>query len=248
MRTLDLEHVVVYAVDDRVEVPPELVLSGGFEDGARGRILALAREAEAWGSGARSLTCIVDADRACLEQADAQFATLLKTDLASFDAQAFASSAFQRFLDVVIRMEANAQELVVELLPTLNELFLVRHVLHTMSPPVPLIEKFVACCDFRRSPVVDVKELLRRSLAVAGQLDQMDAALERLEAAHQLLPDERLRAVRGHDVAPVLIRRLGLKNRWADADAVQDTLLALAVDAPDVRESQVLRDLSRRLS
>jgi hypothetical protein len=205
----------VYAIDDRVEVDSAAVLAAGAEVGPRGRLVALAAEVASWGLTQPAVTCIVDADRDHIFGGP-EFPDLLKTDGGSIEIYGFAPRPLQNFLDVVLQGDWDAEQLIETLMPVLNELFLIRSVLHLYGPEIPLIEKFSACCGPKGEEwEVQSEELILRSLAVAAAGSRRGYVLSKLEEARGLLPADRRKAVRGHDIAPLLIKALHLTNDWA---------------------------------
>lgn len=240
-----LRHVKVYAIDDRVEIPSEMVFAAGGEVGARGRVLALAAEAATWELIQTSLTCVIDYDRDCfLPSGSPPQAHLLRTDVGSLDVYAFQPRPMQQFIDLVSGRADGAAELIAQLLPALNELFLVRSALH--ADGVALVSNYGNCCDTGSEPTaVDAEKLVRRSLAVVGAGRSFGATVARVEALRSGLPSDSLLAVRGHDIPVLLVKRLGLKNEWARPEVVETTLRA-CLSTADLDDYPLFRRLRER--
>jgi hypothetical protein len=218
----------VYAVDDRVNVEGKDVISMGQDIGARGRLIFLAGELESWPAETKSCgTCIIDADRSHLTHDLPDFSTLLVTDYGSMELYALSPTTIDKFFSVVLRMdlEVSAQELINRLLSPLTQIFAVRHVLHENNTGATLPKNFAASCDFRQNHIqVDVRGLLRRSLnhLPARVLDELAGEVA---AVVDSLPNNRRRFVRGHDIAPLLIKMFHLRNDWAHPDTVEHSLM-----------------------
>lgn len=246
LREKAIRNVEVYAVDDRVIIGSEAVLATGGEVGARGRVLGLAAVADGWVLAQENLTCVIDSDRDCLESPD-DYDHLLRTDVGSLDAYALQPRPLRQFAEVVVGRDVDAEQIIADLIPPLMDLFLVRAALHR-EQEVALVDNFSACCDFRVSGIsVDVEELVRRSLAREGLGGEQGRVLATLETLKAKLPEEPLRAVRGHDVAPLLIRRLNLRNEWARPATVEASLRGtLTVD--DLDNHHMFKRLRERLT
>jgi len=249
LRGCGVAHPSVYAIDDRVVVDAERVLACGGEIGPRGRLMALAAEVGVWsvGTDMLGLTCIVDADRDYVFPST-ELSQLSRTDVGSLDVYAFQERPLQQFFDLVLGTREAASGVIEELLPVLNELFLIRALLHLDGPDIPMLPSFVACCEFTRSGVrVDSREVLRRSLAIVGEGGRLGSFLARLEALRGKLPPERLKAVRGHDIAPLLIARLGLKNDWAKPLLVEQAWRG-CLSPEDLHPWPLFEELRRRVA
>lgn len=221
LREHEIRKVQVYAVDDRVEIDSAKVFAAGGEVGPKGRILAVATEAANWVLLQDNITCIVDADRDCLGSLS-KFAHLLITDVGSMDVYCFQQRPLQQFIDVVVSRNESASELITELVGPLNDLFLVRAALHEVG--VAVVDGFANCFDPRLESALNVDELVRRSLAVARLGQRQGEVLSRVEQLRMQLPENQMMAIRGHDIGPLLIKRLRLKNEWARADVVEKAL------------------------
>lgn len=244
LRERGVNNAKIYAVDDRVEIDSASVLGVGGEVGARGRVLALADEAARWMLTQENLTCVIDSDRDCLASR-VEFPHLLSTDFGSMDVYAFQPRPLQQFIDVVVCGFDRAEDVMADLVPTLNETFLIRAALHEVGR-VPLIATFVNCCNTRKRPIaLDADELVRRSLAVVSAGCLHGEVMARVDR-YRDLPAEPLLAVRGHDIAPLLIKRLGLKNDLARSESVERSLRA-CLTTTDLDESRLFSQLRDRL-
>jgi hypothetical protein len=139
------------------------------------------------------------------------------------DVYCFQRRPLQQFFDVVVSCNESASELIAELVGPLNDLFLVRAALHEATG-VAVINGFSNCFDPRREPALDVDELVRRSLAVARLGQRQGEVLSRIAQLRMRLPENRMMAIRGHDIGPLLIKRLRLRNEWARPGVVEKAL------------------------
>lgn len=237
----------VYAIDDRVDVDSAAVLAAGGEVGPRGRVVALAAEVFTWGLDYPAVTCIVDSDRD-LVFGGPEFPDLLKTDGGSIEIYGFAPRPLQNFVDMVLQCDVDAGQLIETLMPVLNELFLIRAVLHLYAPNVPLIEKYIACCGPRGGEwKVESEKLIQRSLAGASASSQRAHVLSKLEEARGLLPVDRSKAVRGHDIAPLLIKALHLTNDWAKPLVLEQSWRG-SLRLEDLQDAVLFETLRARLT
>jgi hypothetical protein len=210
----------VYAIDDRVQVDVTTVLEAGGEVGPRGRLIGLAAAVQSWALAYPAVTCIIDADRDYVFSGR-EYPDLYRTDYGSLEVYAFQPRPLAQLLSVVLGKDVDARDLIDYLTPALNELFLARAVLHIYGPAVPLVDNFVSCCECSADACkVDSEKLVVRSLEVASLVAMRGQVLARLEEARVRLPSDRRRAIRGHDIAPLLIKTLRLTNQWASTPAV----------------------------
>jgi hypothetical protein len=205
----------VYAIDDRAHVPSEQVLAAGAEVGPRGRVVALAHAASDWGMEKPGVTCIVDADRSLIVP-ELVVPDLFYTDYAAIEGYLFQPRPLEQLLRLVIGSDADANGVIEVMTPMLNDLYVVRAVLHLEGPNVPLIDKFYRCCRRHRGAwMVDVEDLIARSLAPLGRSSDRERLVAKFAEYRLKVSEPTLSVVRGHDIAPMLIRELDLKNDLA---------------------------------
>jgi hypothetical protein len=110
-----------------------------------------------------------------------------------------------------------------------------------------LVRDFAPCCQFTaNSIVVDTPELLNRTLSGKDR-ERYDELLKEVERVRARIPAERLKAVRGHDMAPLLIRELGLRNVWAQETPFEQAWRG-CIQASDLDEFSLFTELRRRVS
>lgn len=213
---------VVHAIDDRADVSSSDVLRYRGEVGARGRVIGFAGQVEGWKLREPTVTCIIDADRtSLLEDPPILPDCLLTTDFGSMDVYMLQHRPFNQFLRLVLGRNEDAEQIVTRILPALNQVCVVRAVLHWSGLGISLVKDFSACCQpSRESIVVDIHELLNRTLSGKDR-EHYDELVKEVDQTLTRLPSDRLKAVRGHDIAPLVIKELGLKNVWAKEDAFE---------------------------
>ncbi|HVB00327.1 MAG TPA: DUF4435 domain-containing protein [Acidimicrobiales bacterium] len=245
---------VVFAVDDRVLVEKDLVDAAGVDEGARGRLIAIAHAIQQWDENERAhLTCLVDADRGYLGQGSGipfSYPELVVTDLGSIEVYALTKSCIRKFLSVVLRVEVavDLDTFVSSLESALVELFLARAVLHESGCGISLHEK-AAKYGRHDGGVVQYSadELLTRTLPGDKNADLLSELKTRVTQMRKDLPkDDLRRAVRGHDIAPVLIHALQLKNDFAHPETVERALCG-CVDWVDLRQQHTFAALLERV-
>lgn len=242
----ELEHVRVFAVDDRVEVPREAVLKFHSEVNARGRVVALASEYDGWGINNPALTCIADSDYDSLENTS-QSRSLLKTDYAAMEVYALEERPLSKFLVTSAKSEVSAQDVVSILKPAWTVLYALRYVLHKHSEGTKLTDKFAnRCVNSAGEVVADARELLR-ACNPSPSGDFLARLLELHEECLSQIPDSRLDGIRGHDIAPLIIRFLGLKNALARPDEVE-RLMRQSIERRDLEQFGLFSCLKSRVA
>lgn len=245
LRRNGIRFAEVYAVDDRVEVTRDIVLDAGGEVGAKGRVLGLANEASTWGLATTGLTCIVDTDRDALAASVLDFPHLLRTDVGSLDVYSFQARPLEKFLIGDVGIDVDPVEIIESSLPLLRELFLVRAALHHVCQ-ARMVKDFARCCTFSGGdPTINVGEIVRRSLDKAGARGMESAVMGELERLRERLPADPLMSVHGHDIAPLLIGRLRLRNDMAKPEIVESKL-RLCVELEDLNGFPLFQELLRR--
>jgi hypothetical protein len=230
-RFLNLEIDKVYAIDDRVDIPAEAVREAGAEIGKRGRLIALASAVDSWELVSPGVTCIIDADWDVVFPGGPEYRSLLKSDGGSLEVYSFFPDPLQRFLDLFLGVDANAANLIHELTPALNDLYLLRGVLHRSGLGVSLPDSFATLCEVSDGVWrANIHELLSRSLGGGRATEEARAKLaaEFAEISLRMNAPSPL-VIRGHDIAPLLIRRLGLKNDFAKPELLEGGMRGIVI-------------------
>ena len=233
----------VYAVDDRLVVDRERLDALDLTPGARNRVIALAAAAQDWDIRRAAITCVIDADRDYVVGGPT-YDNLLRTDGGSLDLYLFQPRPFEHFLRLVLGLSEAAVPLMIQLIPTLQSLFVIRTALHLHH--VKLVPNFVSCCDLVRGSV-DEGELVRRSLAQAGRMGELDETMTQIESTRKLLPPDPMKSIRGHDVPYLLVRRLNLTNEWARPEVIEQAWRG-CLELDDLRPWPLFQSLVVRLS
>ena len=239
-------HVRVYAVDDRVLISSETVTKYHPEVNARGRVVAAAHVFESWGLTQPSLTAIADADFDVFDRPE-KVPSLLKTDYAAMEVYALEARPLSKFLAVSAKSDISAKDLTSLLKPAWASLYALRYVLHRHQDGAKLTDKFAQKCISKPKQVlVDVRKLL---LATNPQPSR--TVLEELLKLHlnylNKLPPDAMQGIRGHDIAPLLVRYLGLKNDLADPGHIE-RLMRQAVESVDLDAQPLFQKLRVRIS
>ncbi len=242
LKSSGLHTTGVYAIDDRASISNYEVTAAGGEIGPRGRVIALAAATQRWAHQEPGVTCIVDADRDHV-LGGPEFENLLKTDVGSLDVYGFQPRPLDQFMRLVVGVNLSAEVVIRDLTPMLQGVFVARASLHTMG--IRLVANWVSCCG-TTAGAVDVSELLRRSLAREGAESELPKLIAVAESVRARLPADPLQSIRGHDVAPLLIRRLGLTNDWAKPEVVERSLRG-CLNIRDVNERPMFEVLRGRL-
>lgn len=241
-----VEHVMVFAVDDRVNIPRELPIRVGEDVNARGRVVALAAEFEEWNLSENNLTCIADADYDIFSDPVSP-KCLLKTDYAAMEVYSLADRPLSKFLINSAKSDIQAAEIKSLLKPAWAVLYTVRYVLHSHSDGLSLAEKFANKCINNSGQIVADAHTLLKSASPSPTGEFLEALLEHHSRYIKMLPDDPLQGIRGHDIAPLLARFLNLRNNLANAETVEG-LLRQSIELRDLEDFSLFRSLYSRVS
>lgn len=242
----DVDHVKVFAVDDRVTVPREVVLEYHADVNARGRVVALSAEYEEWGVGQPSLTCIADADYDLFEP-DAPASSLLMTDFAAMEVYTLKARPLTKFLVASAKSEIVAEDLLSMLKPAWATLYTLRYVLHRHSDGLSLTEKFASKTVNSSGPIVDAARDLLSSCRPSPTRDVLDQLLSLHSSYLSKVPSETLHGIRGHDIAPLVIKFLNLKNSMARPEEIE-RLMRQSVELVDLEDFDLFKSLRSRIT
>ncbi|TVT22137.1 hypothetical protein LWP59_08570 [Amycolatopsis acidiphila] len=203
--------VSVFAVDDRLDVPSS-EFSGvvGESVGARGRVLAAARQVSEAGNFA-NITFIADADFGHVDDTLPSYECLLFTDYSSIELYCFEERVLTKFFLVGLRatFEIQFEELSRALLNPLVLIFLCRWALIDSRIDTGLVSALKKRCSLRGGVVdVDVKGLLRDAVQRdgPGRIHQRVGELsEKVSARFSSLSGDLRQYVRGHDFVELFV-------------------------------------------
>jgi len=238
--------IKVFDIDTRAEIPREKVLDVHSEVNRRGRLFALAYEANSWESSSRGVTCVVDADFDVLQPTNRPD-NLLMTDYPALEVYGLQPRPLNKFLaqfgDENIR---DGEEVLRVLLPTWGQLFLLRYILHNHSDGDALVSNFPAkVIDKSGKVAVDVMELICASTRQGKE--EVERLHELYEQKALVFPPASLATVRGHDVAPLLIKFLALTKELKSVSAVE-SLLRACIELRDLIDLPLFKALIARVS
>lgn len=241
-----IEHVKVFAIDDRVTVPRDVVLNAHVDVNARGRVVALSAEYEQWQLGQPSLTCIADSDYDLFETAPS-FDGLLKTDYAAMEVYTLSERPLTKFLLASAKSEVVAKDLVSMLKPAWATLYALRYVLHRHSDGLSLTDKFANKSLDSSGQVVDATRALLMSCNPSPTRESLDNLLALHADFLSAIPQNSLHGIRGHDIAPLVIKFLSLKNSMAKPEEVE-RLMRQSVELVDLDEFNLFKSLRSRVA
>lgn len=237
-------NVSVYEIDKRVTADADVVRAVHPEVNKRGRLVYVADAAEQWGKERSGVTCVVDADFDVFRGSPLSEA-LLTTDFPAMEGYSLQQRPFAKFVAEFVEGDTQADAVIDELLPLWLRLFCLRYVLHVHSNGESLVKGFAAkCVKPGATQAFDAGSLIQSS--IGGKR----AEVERLEALYeeQLAqnPAPSLTLVRGHDIAPVLIKFLDLTGELKSSATVEH-LLRACVELVDVETMPMFEQLRRRV-
>ncbi len=238
----------VFAVDDLVDIEADLVLKLGLDVGARGRAMALGVVAESrLGPEQRNLSIIVDADFGrIVGPLPVQRSCVLMTDDCALENYALNERTLSKFLAVHLQSAIEAASVLRSLTPALQQLLAVRIVFHHFQCGV--ISDPSSCCHFEQeAEPVDVRDLATRSLTPVRRSEHpapIDTIVEMIGDYVDFIRTQR-QIGRGHDIAPLLRRLLGISTM---STAEMERALVLALEVQDLSNQQMFVQLRERLS
>lgn len=239
---------VVYPIDHRAFITRHEVEDKGFYRGPRGRVETLATLYGEWGLPTPSLTCVIDADRDFLVQEPPTEECLLRTDFGSIECYTLEERVLAKWLRLTVGSDEDAAALIERVVPVLTSLFYLRVALHESGLGYGLTPKFPSCCVFGAEPHVDVEEALRLTMKEPDAADDRAAIAKRhAELLAAGSPADAREHIRGHDIAPVLRKTLGLKNALG-ADLWVERTLRTSLEFENLCEYVLFSDLLNRLS
>lgn len=236
-----------YAIDDRVEIPRDLVTPLHPEVNARGRVVALADTLDSWSLVQPSVTCVVDSDFDLLDSSAPESDSLLKTEYAAMEVYSLAERPLRKFLVTVAKNHTEPAEIVGLLKPAWAIVYALRYVLHRHEDGARMVENFSECCINRRGAIAaDASELLRRTKPTPTR-SRIAELLDMHADYLALIPGGGLQGIRGHDVAPLLIRYLELRNDLAKPSVVE-LLMRSSLDTADLDATALFPRIANRVS
>jgi hypothetical protein len=215
--------VSVNAVSDRLVVTREEVGEEHIDYGEREKLLTVGEKVAVHPDIRNQLTVVVDSDwRDAVGPEIVNRECVIYTDFPALEHYAMEPAPFERFMALGIQAVPEiVADVWADILPALLDVAAVRLTLRGSG--IALVPKYPELCQFGEAGGADVRELLRRSMARhppstwPGSLDELcriaDGYLQLLRAAEHL--------GRGHDLAPLLIRRFGWVNHLAIPETVE---------------------------
>lgn len=240
----------VYAIDDRVEVPADVVQSVGQDVNARGRAVALAIYCErSLGRGQTAVTVVVDADFVhVVGPVPLEASCLLLTDDGALECYALSGRPLAKALNVCFHTTVEAETVLSAIGPALGDIFAVRILFKSLD--LGLADDIAAVCELSEfASSADLRELIRRSLTGVAK-EQWPAELDDLE---QMANEYRVMVTasgqkgRGHDIAPLIRTYLEIRGHLAQPRTLEMALLSSLV-AGDLDDQPLFARLRERLS
>lgn len=246
-------HGAVFAVDDRVEVPSDVVKDLGQDThSARGRAVALAIIAHRHlGPDQLCVTVVVDADFAhIVGPVPVDRSCLFMTDDTTVECYVLEPRPLNKLLRTCLHVadSVTAEDVRSAVMPALGDVLATRIVMHEMG--VGAVRDVAGVCRLLpNESAADIRELLRRSLTKVPRAEWPSGLDELVEwaLAYRDLVASSGQSGRGHDVAPLLIAYLGIKGPLANVEALEAAMRA-CLDPEDLRDRPLFKQLRARLT
>ncbi|ORW41603.1 hypothetical protein AWB90_20080 [Mycobacterium paraense] len=212
-------------------------------------MLTLATIAVSWEEVVRRcLTCIADADRAFVRDDLPKSDVLLVTDFGSLECYALTPKVLSKFVLIYLgRDDPKGEALMAALIPRLIAAFLARAALHLADVGYGVTDEQLKRHRFD-DPESD-RSLITRSLPDGKQGQALNAKVAPVLAQlrREVPADEPRKAIRGHDIAILLVNHLGLRNEQAHHNVVEAGLMA-CVERSDLENYPLFHALVERLA
>lgn len=217
----DIE-ALVFPIDDRVQIPQQLVDELRLDTGARGRAIALAVHCEReLGKGQQVVAVVVDADFARITgPMQIEHSCLLMTDGPALEHYALADRPLTKLLRVSLRLpeQVLASDVREAILPALRDIYAARQVLQSYN--IRCVDDVGAVCHLVGGDSrADIGELIRRSLTRVARGEWPADVPELVESAVVIRGwiEGAFQSGRGHDIAVLLVKYLGLRGPMVSA-------------------------------
>lgn len=242
--------VSVFAISDRIEIRRPEVEALWPDYGERSKLQTAAAVLDlSLGSDGHSYCFVVDSDwAAAVGPIPLIGSSLIHTDGPSIEHYFFEHQSFSQALAVGLGASGVDGPKVRQILSgALRDLASAR--IFLANADVAIIEKFVALVTFKRdSSSADAVEIVRRSFNAANRAPEFD----RDDVAQQVKQyrawlDDVEHSGRGHDIAHLLIKYLGLKGAFAST-AVVEAVVRAAFDPESMANSALFANLRHRLT
>ncbi|MGC0383263.1 hypothetical protein [Streptomyces sp. SAI-129] len=204
--------VRVYAVSDRVHLPDHEVTEGGHLAGQRGRVIRLAEILHDLAPACRSAIMVADSDYASIGlDKKPDIPGLLFTDYTSLESYTLSPGVIEKLLRVTLSApeEVTAPMLLSAIERPLVATFLIGACLReaktgvTTSPKATERIPLASTC-----PITVVREVFRISLQAKVKEFSIDQLIGRYEELEKTVKDDFRDFVRGHDIAPFIVKFL----------------------------------------
>ncbi|MDQ6524052.1 hypothetical protein RB608_10595 [Nocardioides sp. LHD-245] len=244
--------VGVFSVSDRVLVGRELLEQLSLTSGEKQRVQALAIMAHrTLAPGQRAVTCIVDADLDHLiGPLIIERSCLITTEVPSLESYVLAEQPMRRLLNrgLHIGESASAESVIDAIVPTLRAAVAARAALHAFG--IGCIDDVTKACDAVKGDVpLVIKEVVTRSIAkirVAERPVPIDVIVNWAIDLAMVAENERQDG-RGHDIAPIMVKHLGLKGGLANREAIE-AVMRSSVEVSDLLGCRTFTELEKRLT
>ncbi|WP_180990630.1 DUF4435 domain-containing protein [Streptomyces malaysiensis] len=234
------ENVRVWEAGD-VEIPAEMVDAVDESIGAKGRIVALAKELEErLREGAEySVLCIVDADfDHILEAENKSYRFLARTDFTCLESYYWNLKVVRKYLKLSLHgsVPLGASEFMTRLESVMRELFLLRLAVASLDLNFSWIDPGGCCGDPKKGGEFDrstyLEKLLSKNLAFTRKRD-----LDR-QIAHfrEILSEDPRYFIHGHDLCKLIswLIKPYVRDRNLVSEEVVSRSLACCIDRADV--------------
>jgi hypothetical protein len=236
------EHVRVWEADD-IDIPAEMVADVGEFVGAKGRVIALAKELERRlaDDGTYSVLCIVDADFDHVIQPDVKASKFLAaTDFSCLEAYYWEPKTVRKYLGLSLHgsIPLKPDEFMSEVEKVVSEVFLLRLAAASLKLNFSWIDPASCCGDPRKKgglrPSEYLEKVLNKNKAYGHKGD-----LEREMADYRGLKAGDVRhLIHGHDLCKVIswLIRPYIRDRNITSEEVISRSLACCIDRGDVAQ------------
>jgi hypothetical protein len=252
LRASGLRDVIPYEIRT-VDIPPRDLVAGGYEDGAKGRVLYLAFEFDrALPPRTRAVSCVADRDYDYLLGKIYTSTFLLFVDYSCSEMYAFDEPTLDEVIRCVQPSHPKPAGIIIAALSVvLGTLFTLRATNIQLGLGLSWLESFTDDCAVNGEGIdFDLESFLTRYLNTRGKIGRRQAFLVAFTALRAILaPDHRF-SINGHDLVALLawyLRQHSKKSNPLLRPEVLHHLLLAHADPIRISEEPFFRSLAERV-
>ncbi|MFF9622088.1 DUF4435 domain-containing protein [Streptomyces griseosporeus] len=246
------EHVRVWEVDD-VDIPSSLVSEVNEFVGARGRVVALARELERLlnkEDRQYPVLCVIDADfDHVLNRTALSSRFLARTDFSCLESYYWNLQVLSKYLKLSLHetVPLGPQDFMRRVESAMREIYLIRLAATSLSLQLSWIDPATCCGDAKKGGTFDRSKYLDKLLNKNSAFDRRRDIEKGVASFRDTLPEDARHYVHGHDLCKLIswLIKPYVRDRNLVAEEVVSRSLACCVERADLAEYPLFARISR---